>query len=242
MTFTVLPAIDLRANRTVRLYQGDYTRQTEYPVEPSVLAQTYADAGARWSHVVDLDGARGGGFEHLSLIAALAQTGLKLQVGGGVRDEGDLARLFDAGVERVVLGSLAMREPARVCGWLDCYGPERLTIALDTRWRDGAWRLASAGWRRQEAATLDEAAPQYAAAGARHLLCTDIDRDGTLAGPNLGLCAHLRRIVPTLALQVSGGVRDLADVRSARASGAAGVVLGRALLERRFTLAEALAC
>ncbi|HET7269370.1 MAG TPA: 1-(5-phosphoribosyl)-5-[(5-phosphoribosylamino)methylideneamino] imidazole-4-carboxamide isomerase [Oleiagrimonas sp.] len=242
MSFTVLPAIDLREGCVVRLYQGDYARQTDYDVTPLALARRYAEAGARWLHVVDLDGARSGNTSNLGVITALTDTGLYLQAGGGVRGEDDLARLFDAGVKRVVIGSLSVRAPDLVCRWLHDYGPERLTIALDTRWRDGGWRLPSAGWERDEEATLDDLAPRYAEAGARHLLCTDIDRDGTLSGSNFDLLAHIKTIAPALDVQVSGGVRALDDIRTAREAGGAGIVLGRALLEGRFTLEEALAC
>ena len=241
MSFVVIPAIDLRDGRVVRLYQGDYARRTDYAVEPLALAHEYALHGAEWLHVVDLDSARDGGCANLHTITALAHAGMKVQAGGGVRDEGGLRRLFDAGVERVVVGSLAVREPQRVCEWIDRHGAGRLTIALDTRWRDGAWRLPSVGWECDEPVTLDELAPRYAAAGACHVLCTDIDRDGTLGGPNIALYRHLAGIAPGLAVQVSGGVRDPADIHAARAAGAAGVILGRALLEGRFALAQALA-
>lgn len=240
--FTVIPAIDLREGHVVRLYQGDYAKQTRYHVDPLALAHEYAAAGAHWLHVVDLDGARSGRLDNLKVLADLARAGMKLQAGGGVREADDVTRLLDAGVERVVVGSLAVREPERVSGWLADYGVDRLTLALDTRWRDGAWRLPSAGWTEDEHATLDDLAPHYAAAGARHLLCTDIDRDGTLSGPNLSLLSHLRDIAPALEVQVSGGVRAVDDVRQARAAGAAGIVLGRALLEGKFTLGEALSC
>lgn len=242
MSFVVLPAIDLRDGRVVRLYKGDYARQTDYAVAPVDLARRYADAGAAWLHVVDLDGARSGRADNGGVIAAVARLGVSVQAGGGVRADDDLARLFAAGVRRVVVGSLSVREPDRVCRWLRRWGPESLVIALDTRFADGAWRLFSAGWQHAEASLLDDLVPRYADAGARHLLCTDIDRDGTLSGPNLELLAHLRSIVPGLDVQVSGGVRTTADIRNARSAGAAGIVLGRALLERRFTLAEALTC
>lgn len=240
VNFTVYPAIDLRDGRVVRLYQGDYARQTDYAIDPLQLAQDYAAAGAEWLHVVDLDGARSGRFDNLSVLTSLTQSGLRVQAGGGVRSEDDLQRLFDAGVERVVVGSVAMRAPERVIAWLSRYGAERLTVALDTRMRDGVWRLPSAGWTEDEIITLDELTPRYAKAGARHLLCTDIDRDGTLGGPNLDLLEHLRKLAPELAVQVSGGVRAVEDVSQARDRGAAGIVLGRALLEERFTLADAL--
>lgn len=239
--FDIIPAIDLRAGRVVRLFQGDYARQTDYAVTPQQLAESHHRAGARWLHVVDLDGAREGTQVNLAVIADLAGRGFQVQAGGGIRDETGLRRLLDAGVARVVVGSLAVREPERVLGWLRHYGPERITLALDTRWREGAWRLASAGWTAEESLSLDDLGPRYVAAGARHVLCTDIDRDGTLAGPNLALYAHLREVFPAWRVQASGGVRNLDDVRAVRATGSAGVILGRALLEGHLPLAEALA-
>jgi len=242
MTVEIIPAIDLRGGQVVRLKQGDYAQQTTYAADPRELAKRYAAAGAQWLHLVDLDGARSGNLDNLAVIESIAASGMQIQAGGGVRGEGDLKRLFDAGVRRVVLGSVAIRNPELVAGWLAEYGAERLTIALDTRRIDGRWALPSAGWTEVEARTLDELAPWYAAHGARHLLCTDIDRDGMLAGFNLDLYRHLAESVPQLAVQASGGVRSLDDIRAAREAGACGVILGRALLEGRFTIEDALAC
>ena len=242
MQFEVIPAIDLRGGQVVRLKQGDYAQQTAYAADPRELAKRYAAAGARWLHLVDLDGARSGQLDNLAVIQAIAAEGMTIQAGGGVREEAGLQRLFDAGVQRVVLGSVAIRDPERVAGWLAKYGADRLTIALDTRRIGGRWTLPSAGWTEVETRTLDELAPWYAERGARHLLCTDIDRDGMLAGFNLDLYRHLADSVPQLAMQASGGVRSLDDIRAAREAGAQGVILGRALLERRFTVEEALAC
>lgn len=242
MNFDIIPAIDLRDGNVVRLRQGDYSQQTSYRVDPLRLARDYAASGAAWMHVVDLDGARAGSLANFRLIEALAGTAVQLQAGGGVRSEDDLQRLFDAGVSRVVIGSVAVREPERVAEWLTRYGAERLCIALDTRDENGVWRLPSDGWTQTEAPTLETLAPRYAAAGAIHVLCTDIHRDGMLAGPNLGLYAHLRQLAPGLRVQASGGVRDLADVRAVRELGLAGVVLGRSLLEGQIDLAQALAC
>jgi phosphoribosylformimino-5-aminoimidazole carboxamide ribotide isomerase len=241
-TFTVIPAIDLRAGQVVRLRQGDYAQQTTYASNPLELAERYAAEGAQWLHVVDLDGARSGNLDNLGVIEAMARVGLNVQAGGGVRERDDLARLYQAGVARVVLGSVAIRDPELVASWLAEFGAERLTLALDTRRVDDRWALPSAGWTELEARTLDELVPWYAARGARHLLCTDIDRDGMLAGFNLALYRHLADSAPSLAVQASGGVRSLDDIRAAREAGAAGVILGRALLEGRFSLSEALAC
>jgi phosphoribosylformimino-5-aminoimidazole carboxamide ribotide isomerase len=242
MSFSVIPAIDLRAGRVVRLKQGDYAQQTTFDFDPRELARDYAGAGATWLHLVDLDGARGGSLENLAVIEAIARDGMPIQAGGGVRSEADVQRLFDAGVSRVVLGSLAIREPAMVEGWLAARGAERFTLALDTLNRDGAWTLPSAGWTETESRTLDDLAPWYAERGAKHLLCTDIDRDGMLAGFNLDLYRYLAKAVPSMAVQASGGVRSLEDIRAARDAGARGVILGRALLEGRFSLREALSC
>lgn len=239
MTLPV-PAIDLRDGKVVRLYKGDYAQQTIFAFEPEALAARYADEGADWLHVVDLDGARSGRFENLATIAGIASSGrLRVQAGGGIRDEEGVRRLLEAGVHRVVVGSMAIRSPETVAAWIGRYGAERIVLALDTRFRDGEWKLPSAGWTADEARTLDDLVPWYEAAGARHLLCTDIDRDGTMSGPNVALYRHLGSLAPTLAVQASGGVRSLDDVAALAFQGTAGVILGRALLEGAFTLVDA---
>ena len=241
MSPEIIPALDLRAGHIVRLRQGDYARATEYALDPVEHAQRYRAAGARRLHVVDLDGARGGRFENIAVIEALAALDLEVQAGGGVRTEDDLRRLFDAGVQRVVLGSIAVTDCERVFDWLQAFGADRLVIALDTREVDGRWALSSAGWTEPVAPTLDELAPRYEQAGARHLLCTDIARDGMLSGPNLGLYSQLARIAPALSVQASGGVRDCDDIKALHGAAAA-VILGRSLLEGHVDLAEALQC
>ena len=240
--FTVYPAIDVRDGRVVRLAQGDYARETRYEGAPLQVAQRYAAQGAEWLHMVDLDAARAGGYTLAPLLGEIARTtALKVQTGGGVRQRDDVARILDAGAQRVVVGSLAVREPDTVLSWLAEFGSERITVALDTR-RDaaGAWRLPVYGWTEDAGITLDELLPGYLRAGLRHLLCTDIARDGMLSGPNLELYAHLGTLAPGVAVQASGGVRDVADVRGAREVGCAGAVLGRALLEGHLALADAL--
>lgn len=242
--FTVYPAIDVREGRVVRLAQGDYARETRYPLDPLQQAAQYAQAGARWLHLVDLDAAREGGYTLLSLVAAIrAQTGLRVQTGGGIRGERELARLLESGIERVVIGSLAVTEPARVAEWIVRYGPGRITVALDVRQGvQGQWEPATHGWTARSAWALEDLLLQHLTAGLRHLLCTDISRDGMLSGPNLGLYAQLREWAPDARIQASGGARGLQDVRDAHQAGCAGIVLGRALVEGRVSLAEALAC
>ncbi|WP_115004559.1 1-(5-phosphoribosyl)-5-[(5-phosphoribosylamino)methylideneamino]imidazole-4-carboxamide isomerase [Xanthomonas campestris] len=244
MSFTVYPALDIRDGRVVRLLQGDYARETRYGDDVLPRAQAFADAGAQWMHLVDLDAAKAGGYTLAPLLGQISrQTGLQVQTGGGVRSREDVARILDAGAARVVLGSLAVRNSATVIGWLQEFGTDRLTIALDTRQdADGIWQLPVHGWTETAEATLDQLATQYAQAGLQHLLCTDIARDGMLSGPNMGLYAHLRALAPQLQVQVSGGARNLADVAAAKAAGCAGIVLGKALLEGHLDLKDALAC
>ncbi|WP_115576943.1 1-(5-phosphoribosyl)-5-[(5-phosphoribosylamino)methylideneamino]imidazole-4-carboxamide isomerase [Xanthomonas campestris] len=244
MSFTVYPALDIRDGRVVRLLQGDYARETHYGDDVLPRAQAFADAGAQWMHLVDLDAAKAGGYTLAALLGQISrQTGLQVQTGGGVRSREDVARILDAGAARVVVGSLAVRDSATVIGWLQEFGTDRLTIALDTR-QDaaGVWQLPVHGWTETAEATLDQLATQYAQAGLQHLLCTDIARDGMLSGPNMGLYAHLRALAPQLQVQVSGGARNLADVAAAKAAGCAGIVLGKALLEGHLDLKDALAC
>ncbi|RZA21858.1 MAG: 1-(5-phosphoribosyl)-5-[(5-phosphoribosylamino)methylideneamino]imidazole-4-carboxamide isomerase [Lysobacteraceae bacterium] len=236
------PAIDIRDGRVVRLAQGDYARETRYPADPFALAMAYADAGAQSLHLVDLDAAREGGYTLQPLLRRLAEDGrLRVQTGGGVRSEVDVQRILDAGAARVVVGSLAVKAPERVAGWLERFGVERVAVALDARCDgDGIWRLPVHGWTQGSGVELDALLAVYADAGARHLLCTDIARDGMLGGPNFELYRRISAGWPAFAVQASGGVRAAADVNAAREAGCAGIVLGRALLEGRFSLAEAL--
>ncbi|WP_295935650.1 1-(5-phosphoribosyl)-5-[(5-phosphoribosylamino)methylideneamino]imidazole-4-carboxamide isomerase [uncultured Xanthomonas sp.] len=244
MSFVVYPALDIRDGRVVRLAQGDYARETHYGDDPLRRAQAFAEAGAQWMHLVDLDAARAGGYTLAPLLQRIRnETGLQVQTGGGVRSRADVQRLLDAGASRVVIGSLAVRDRESVLEWLAEFGPDRITVALDSRQDPhGVWRLPVHGWTETSSLSLDALAGEYAAAGLIHLLCTDIARDGMLSGPNLALYAHLRQLAPALAVQASGGIRNAADVRGAREAGCAGAVLGKALLEGRLRLDEALAC
>lgn len=244
MNFTCYPAIDVRNGAVVRLRQGDYARETRYDDDPFARAMSFADAGATWLHLVDLDAAREGGYTLQPLLRRIAEDGrLRVQTGGGVRTTEDVVVLRDAGASRVVVGSLAVERPALVVEWLDRFGPDAIVVALDVR-RDtaGQWVPATRGWT--DAGAIDALAllAWYRERGLRHLLCTDIARDGMLSGPDEALYAALRDCAPEIEVQVSGGVRDVADVRAARAIGCAGAVLGRALLEGRLSLAEACAC
>lgn len=240
--FGVYPALDIRDGRVVRLRQGDYAQETRYVDAPLAIAMRYAEAGADWLHLVDLDAARAGGYTLAPLLASIKScTKLLMQTGGGVRGEADMQAIFDAGADRVVIGSLAVHEPDRVIDWLQRFGAERITVALDAReGEDSRWQLPTDGWTQDSGADLEPLLRRYADAGLTHLLCTDIARDGMLAGPNLGLYRHIHAIVPGVRLQASGGIRDIADIIAARDAGCAGAVLGKALLDGCFDLTDAL--
>ena len=241
MSFTCYPAIDVRDGRVVRLRQGDYAQETRYDDDPFARAMRFAEAGAGWLHLVDLDAARVGGYTLFPLLRRIADR-MNVQTGGGVREREDVAALLDAGASRVVVGSLAVEQPKRVIEWIEAFGGERIVIALDVR-RDGVgWFPATRGWTQAAPVDLLTLLATYRRSGLRHLLCTDIARDGMLSGVDPALYNALRECAPEVAVQVSGGVRDLDDVRIARTSGCGGVVLGRALLEGRIALTEALAC
>ena len=238
----IMPAIDLRDGRVVRLHQGDYEQETRYPDDPLVLAKAYAAQGAQWLHLVDLDGARiGSGQERAWIRRLAAQAGLHLQCGGGVRSRADVDQLLDAGVRRVVIGSLYAREPALIGRWVEELGADRLVIALDVRAHGQGWDVQVAGWRESaglELSTALERARQY---GVRQVLITDIGRDGTLGGPAVALYHAMAARFPELQLQASGGVATLEDLQRLATHGAHAVVIGKALLEGRFTVAQALA-
>ncbi|MBV9930349.1 MAG: 1-(5-phosphoribosyl)-5-[(5-phosphoribosylamino)methylideneamino] imidazole-4-carboxamide isomerase [Alphaproteobacteria bacterium] len=230
------PAMDLMGGRVVRLAQGRFDEVTAYPADPGEALAAFAAAGASWAHVVDLDGARAGApVQHARLARLAAEAPLHLQVAGGLRTRDHIARLLDAGAARVVVGSLAVKDPDLTHAVLAEFGGERITLSLDVRMIDGAPIVATAGWTEDSGLSLWDAAARYPE--ARHLLLTDIGRDGMLQGPNFALLEAAARRLPHLAIQASGGVSSLDDLSRLAVAGA---VVGKALWEGRFTLAEAL--
>lgn len=239
----IYPAIDLRGGHVVRLTEGRFDQETSYGDDPLAVARDFASAGAAWLHVVDLDGARDPARRQSPLVEKLArESGLRVQTGGGIRDERQVEALLRAGVERVIVGSLAVREPDLVRGWIGRFGADAIVLSPDVRvGPDGLARVAAAGWQETTGVALDTLLEGYLTAGLKHILCTDIGRDGRLSGPNTSLYAGLVTRFPSLAIQASGGVASLDDLAALRSTGAAGAIVGRALYERRFTLKQALA-
>ena len=240
----IYPAIDLRGGHVVRLTEGRFDQEKSYGDDPLAVAQQFAAAGAVWLHVVDLDGAKDPAKRQTALVEKLArESGLKVQAGGGIREEAQIAALLAAGAQRVIVGSRAVKQPELVHGWLNKFGSERITLSPDVRLDEFATpRVAAAGWQESTGVALDDFLNGYLAAGLVHILCTDISRDGKLTGPNTALYAQLVKKFPGLQIQASGGVASLADLPPLRAAGVAGVIVGRALHEKKFTLQEALAC
>jgi phosphoribosylformimino-5-aminoimidazole carboxamide ribotide isomerase len=229
----LIPAIDLRAGHCVRLLHGDFARETRYDADPAALLAKYRDLGADWLHVVDLDGARDGSLGNRAIIVHLAaQKGIELQVGGGLRNTAAIVQMLDLGVARVVIGSAALTQVEQVRTWLEHFGPEHVTLAFDVRLdEDGTPRVATHGWQRQSELSLWSAVAHFTGSQLRHVLCTDVGRDGALTGPNVALYREAARRYPQIQWQASGGIRDARDLHALTEAGAAAAISGKALLE-----------
>lgn len=237
--FDILPAIDLRGGRVVRLQQGDFERETAFSDDPIAVARGFVEAGARWLHVVDLDGARTGESVHAGVIREIVATvsdRAYVEVAGGLRTEESVAAVLAAGAARVVVGTAALRDPDFAGRLVATHGQERIAVALDIR--DGlalgeGWRQGASGSR------ADDALASLADQGVTTFEATAIDRDGLLGGPDLRLLGQLVGL-DRGAVIASGGVASLDDVAAVRELGCAGAIVGRALYEGRFDIASAI--
>ncbi|MDM7860262.1 1-(5-phosphoribosyl)-5-[(5-phosphoribosylamino)methylideneamino]imidazole-4-carboxamide isomerase [Alteromonas sp. ASW11-36] len=240
----IIPAIDLIDGKVVRLFQGDYAQQTDYAFDPVDVVNDYADQGAQWLHIVDLTGAKDTSKRQLQLIKKMVDTQrMQFQAGGGIRSEDDVKQLLDIGVKRVVIGSLAVKQPELIKQWLRTYGGEQIVLALDVNIdEDGNKLIATHGWQENSGVALDSLLADLLDAGAKHVLCTDISRDGTLQGANHQLYQEMAERFPQVAWQASGGIGSLQDIKVLKPTGVSGVILGRALLEGKFNVQEAIAC
>lgn len=231
----VIPAVDLLDGRCVRLLRGDFDKATEYSDDPLSIARQFAEGGARRIHVVDLDAARDGAGNAEAVEAIVREIGVEVEVAGGVRSQADAAHWFEAGAAVVAIGTLAAEEPAAVAELAERY-PGRVCVAFDMR----GGSVSTHGWEKASGATLEDLLEVLDEAPLESYIYTDIDRDGTMQGPNVeGLVALIKRSRHGVVL--SGGVSSMEDVRRANAAGAAGVILGRALYEGKLSLGEALA-
>jgi len=231
----VYPAIDIRGGKAVQLVEGDYSRETVFDADPVDAARRWADAGAEWIHIVDLDGARDGVRVNRDAIARIRKAvTVKLELGGGLRTLDDLNAMYELGIDRMVIGSAAVSNPQLVERAVTRFGG-LIGVGLDAR--DG--KLAAHGWLDQTDVDAFDAARRFAAAGVEHVIFTDIRRDGNMRGPNLDALQEMIDTVPANII-ASGGVSSLADVAAVRQLGAAGVIIGSGLYKGAIALPDAL--
>lgn len=240
----IIPAIDLIDGCVVRLHQGDYGARRDYGEDPLARLQRYQASGAQLLHIVDLTGAKDPKARQIPLLRELlGNLSIPVQTGGGIRSADDVRSLLDAGAARVVVGSAAVKRTDEVAGWMKTFGADKLVLALDVRInKAGNAEVAVSGWQENSGVLMDDLIRAFEPAGLRYVLTTDISKDGTLAGPNTALYAKLAQTFPNIDFQASGGIGSLDDIRAVSHMGAAGVIVGRALLEGKFTLEEAIEC
>ncbi len=238
MSFTIYPAIDMRGGKCVRLLQGDYEQETVYGDSPFEMAKKFANDDARWIHMVDLDGAKDGKRVNDSfVIEAAAKLDADIQIGGGIRTEADIIHYLENGVSRVIIGSIAVSDPDFAIKMIRKYG-EKIAVGLDAK--DGY--VATHGWLTTSEVRAVELGKRFADAGAETFIFTDIATDGMLSGPNIEAVRLLAKETGKSVI-ASGGVSQLADVASLNQfyhEGITGVIVGKAIYEGRFTVAEAL--
>jgi len=242
MSIKIIPAIDLLDGSCVRLLHGDFSKCKVYELDAVKLASTYSREGAEWLHVVDLAASRdGASADTKPLLHLLENAEQSVQTGGGVRGESDISTRLEHGAQRVVVGSLSVTQPERFAGWLVEFGEDRLVAALDVRIdEDGTPWPRTHGWTRGSGETLWGLLDFYADKGLKHVLCTDIGRDGAMTGPNLDLYRDITRRYPDFSVQASGGVSSLQDLQKLPSTGVHSAITGKALLEGCFTVAEAI--
>ena len=236
----VIPAIDIKDGNCVRLFQGEFDQQTKYSNDPTSVADHFESMGFSHLHMVDLDGAQSGEQKNRRLVQRItAATDFDVQLGGGIRNEETLRSWLDAGVSRCVIGSVAVTDAESVRQWFSKFGADNIVLALDVRSDDdGTPLLSTHGWTRASDSTLWQCVDDFGSVGLKHVLCTDISRDGAMSGPNVDLYRDFVRRYPGIQLQASGGVRNMDDLQRLRAAGAAAAITGRALLDGKITKEE----
>lgn len=239
----VYPAIDLLGGKCVRLYKGDFDQPTVYKDNPLIWAHDIFNDGSEWLHLVDLEGARDPNARQINLIEALAcETELKVQCGGGVRKAEDVKQLLDSGVDRVIVGSVAVKDKDETVKMLETFGADKIALALDVKKDDdGVYRAAVSGWTESSDKLLTDLMAEYLEHGLKHVLCTDIDRDGTMEGPNVVLYDIISKQFPGISIQASGGVHSLKDLIELKEhTSVDGVIIGKAIYEGVFSVHDAI--
>jgi phosphoribosylformimino-5-aminoimidazole carboxamide ribotide isomerase len=233
----IYPAIDIKNGQCVRLYKGSYDQVTVYEKDPLKMAQLFSDAGSSYLHVVDLDGAKEGKSINLEIILNIKNKfNFIVQTGGGIRTYEQAKNSLNKGIDRIIVGSLAVSNPTEIKRWMAEFGPEKIVLALDVRNE----KLAVHGWQTESHVTLWSLLDKYANTGLKHVLCTDIDKDGTLTGPNVNLYKTCVEKYPQIQFQASGGISQLNDLSELKNIPVSGAIIGKALYENKFSLIEAL--
>lgn len=230
-----IPAIDIIDGKCVRLSQGDYTQKTIYSASPLEVAKEFEAAGLSRIHIVDLDGARSHRIVNIDILYAIAKnTNLKIDFGGGVKSDEDIAKAFDHGAHQVTVGSIAVKDRDLTMRWLARYGADRIILGADVRDET----IAIQGWQESGGVALMDFLDDYTRAGIQYVICTDIARDGMLSGPALSLYHRILQRYPGLHLIASGGVSSIADIEQLREAGLYGAITGKGIYEGRFTLSQ----
>ncbi|MBN1114332.1 MAG: 1-(5-phosphoribosyl)-5-[(5-phosphoribosylamino)methylideneamino]imidazole-4-carboxamide isomerase [Oligoflexia bacterium] len=237
----IYPAIDLIEGKCVRLFKGDFTKKKEYSANPVDTALSFKENGSEYIHIVDLDGAKSGNLKQIDIIKKIIkESGLKAQVGGGVRSDEAVKSLIDSGADKIIIGSLAVKDPLAAESVIKNTEPEKITLGLDIMWKKNIPRIAINGWTQAGDKDFYEVLKKYSALGIRHILCTDISRDGTLEGPNFALYKSLQIYFPELNFFASGGISKLDDIAKLKKIGLFAAITGKAIYENKFTVREAL--
>ena len=229
----IIPAIDIIDGKCVRLTQGDYAQKKIYNESPLEVAKSFEDAGLKFLHLVDLDGAKAGKVVNWKVVESIAAaTDLKVDFGGGIKTEDEVTRLFDTGVRQVNLGSIAVRNPALVESWIQQYGADTIILSADVKNE----MIAISGWQEDSSISIFDFIKDYLTKGIRYVTCTDISTDGMLEGPNVDLYANLLDTFPGIKLIASGGVSDVKDLEKLKEIQVDGVIVGKAIYEGRVEL------
>ena len=232
----IIPAIDLKQGRCVRLQQGQFDKVSIYETTPQMLVKNYANQGATQLHVVDLDGAKAGSLQQLSLIQSMHDTRFSIQVGGGIRSIESAIASIEVGIKTLVIGSIAVSSPELTLEIIKLVDAENIVLAFDVNIEQGTPKPAIHGWQTSTAINLWELIAFYENAGVTQVLCTDIACDGMMSGPNFNLYEMAVTRFPSIAWQASGGIRHVQDIRQLATTGVDGVILGRMLYETEFDL------
>ena len=231
----LIPAIDIIGGQCVRLTKGDYDQKTVYRNSPAEVAEEFEQIGFKRLHVVDLDGAKSKHIVNEQVLKAItAETNLVVDFGGGIKTDADIEKAFSAGASMVTIGSIAVTDPDRFMGWLEKYGASRIILGADVR--NG--KISINGWKEDSGEALLPFMKKYIDAGVRNVLCTEISKDGTLAGPAIDLYKEMMATYPELHLIASGGVSSIDDIKALEAAGIPAVVFGKAIYEGKINLKE----